>query len=511
MPINLIACVANYKNKLAIGKNNELLFKLHDDLAMFSQITKHSLHSLSKLNRNVIVMGRKTWFSLPLKKRPLQDRLNLILTNNNELHDISPYPSKFKLNTISDINSLFDKNMYFITFEQLIDFYKRTSSNIFVIGGSEIYNKFLEEDNKLIPENIYLTEVYNFKPVEGEEPTHFMNKPNQTYKLISISSKINDIKYNLNYRFLKYKKFPNGISQENKYLDLCNYILKNGNERPDRTGVGTISVFGTQLTFNISNSIPLLTSKRVAWKHCIEELLWFLRGDTDSKILQKKGVKIWNGNTSREFLDSRGLHHFDEGILGPGYGWQWRFFGAGYSQSFSDTTKIDTSEILGGFDQIEHVISELKTNPFSRKILVSAWNPSNASQMALEPCHFAFQFYVEQDSTGQKHLSCHFMMRSNDIGCGTSFNLMSYAVLTYIIALKCDMQPKNLIYTCSDAHIYKNHLTQIKEQLNRELHPLPKLIINKNVKTKDWKDITISDFEVIGYFPEPSIKMDMAI
>jgi thymidylate synthase len=241
----------------------------------------------------------------------------------------------------------------------------------------------------------------------------------------------------------------------------------------------------------------------------VEELLWFCRGDTDAKILQKKGIKIWDGNTSREFLDNRGLYHYDEGILGAGYGWQIRFQGAKYSQNFADTSKCDTS-LIGGFDQLAYIENLLKTDPFSRRIMMCYWNPSDFDKTALLPCHYSIQFYVTEEK-GERYLSSHFIMRSNDVFLGNPVNISSYSVLTYILALKCNMKPKELVYSCSDTHIYRNHITQVKEQLSRTCMPFPKLKLDDSIKNKDWPDITINDFELIGYFSHPSIKAPMAI
>jgi thymidylate synthase len=268
-------------------------------------------------------------------------------------------------------------------------------------------------------------------------------------------------------------------------------------------------MFGHQISFDISQSIPLFTTKRVPWKSCIEELLWFMRGDTDAKILQHKGVHIWDGNTSREFLDSRGLQHYDAGILGAGYGWQWRFFGANYSQAFADTSEIDRSKI-GGFDQLAYVENELRTNPFSRRIMMSYWNPTDFDKTSLLPCHFTCQFYVTE-RYGERYLSCHFVMRSNDLFLGNPFNIFSYAVLTYILAMRCDMKPDRLVYSVGDAHIYKNHLEQVAEQLHRSPRPFPKLRLNSEVRTKSIDNITVDDFDIVGYFPHPSIRAPMAI
>jgi thymidylate synthase/dihydrofolate reductase len=401
MTINLIACVAHYKNKLAIGRNNSLLFNLQDELRYFKNITTSSFCKNSKISKNVVLMGRKTWFSIPREKRPLKNRLNLVLTNDPELLKVSPY-SKLKP---------LDKHVYFLTFQQFIQFYQATEANVFVIGGSSIYNLFLNNENYLLkPKNVYLTEVKcQFK--QDEEPDTFMDHLDYNYKLISYSEKNKTDA--LSYRYLRYQYDPS-VPQEIEYLHLAKDIIEHGNERIDRTGVGTISKLGASLRFDISDGkIPLLTTKRVSLKGIIEELLFFCRGDTDTSLLEENGVRIWNGNTTRNFLDNRGLQHYREGVMGPMYGWMWRHFGAQYSQAFANTSKIDTTKI-GGFDQLSHIENLLKTDPFSRRIYLSNLNPKDSSKMVLEPCHVFFQLYVTEQN-GQKYLSGYFTMRSNDI------------------------------------------------------------------------------------------------
>lgn len=486
MTIHLIANVLFTQNKFAIGQNNELLFPIKDDLKFFKNITTYSLKPNCTLNKNIIVMGYNTWRSMGYKSLP--NRINIILTKKT-------------------IPSLLNKDTYFMSLQNFVKFYnKHNQPNTFVIGGSQIYNLFLHHKS-LFPQDIYLTCITNYdKNKRNISPNVFFDVINDNYKLISFSEEMNqnDIKF----RFLKYKYQPFG-SQEKQYIKLTEEVLSHGTEKPDRTGVGTKSIFTTQLEFDISHCVPLLTTKRVPWKHVIYELLWFLRGDTNAKLLENNGVKIWNGNSSREFLDSRGLN-YPEGVLGPIYGWQWRYFGAEYDPEFSDTSNFEKNDI-GGFDQIDYIISELKSNPHSRRLLVSAWNPSDFDKMALPPCHFCFQFYVRETKNGVKFLDCHFNMRSTDVALGLPFNLFSYAVLTYIIALKTDMKPGKLIYTGSDVHVYKNHFSPMAIQLNRSLRPFPKLKINPDIKFKDFKDISIDDFDLIGYFPHGTIKMEMAV
>jgi thymidylate synthase/dihydrofolate reductase len=482
MTIQLISCVYFQNNKFAIGNNeNDLLFRFKKDLEFFKEITKNE-------DGNVILMGRKTWESLGSK--PLSGRINIILTNKTQKSN--------------------KKNVFFMNIDQFTSYYNKNQNNkpnVFIIGGSHIYNLFLNHQT-LFPQKIYLTHVELDKKNPNQNPNAsvFFDCLSDNYKLISVSQKYfeNDYKF----RFLQYQ-YTNKKSEEYKYNELLKSIIKNGSVKPDRTGVGTLSTFGQQLHFDISSCVPLLTSKRVAWKSCIEELLWFLRGDTNASILQNKKVKIWDGNSSRAFLDSRGLYDYPNGVLGPVYGWQWRFFGADYHPDFSNTNNIKRNSI-GGFDQIEFVVNELKSNPHSRRILVSAWNPSDLHKMALPPCHYSFQFYVREVNK-QKYLDCHFIMRSTDTTLGLPFNLFSYTVLSYIIALKVNMKPGRLIYTGSDVHIYKNHNFQVISQLQRNFRPLPKLILNPQIRDKQFYEITIDDFDIVGYFPHPSIKMDMAV
>lgn len=287
---------------------------------------------------------------------------------------------------------------------------------------------------------------------------------------------------------------------DNTYIELLRYVLKNGKERKDRTGTDTISCFGQQLKFDISTSVPVLTTKKMAWRSCIKELLWFLKGDTTVKTLQEQGVKIWNANTTREFLDKNDKKHIKEGEIGAGYGFQWRHFGGEYG-----------SNLPGGVDQIEYIINEIKTNPMSRRIYLSAWNPSQMDDMALPPCHVSCQFYIDNDDNGEpKHLSCHLYQRSVDCFLGLPFNIFSYTVLTYLLAKICNLHPKELIISTGDTHIYKNHIEQVKLQIEREPYPSPQLILNSSIKTKKIEEFTINDFELLNYNYHPAILGEMS-
>ncbi|MFL0110255.1 thymidylate synthase [Tenacibaculum maritimum] len=272
-----------------------------------------------------------------------------------------------------------------------------------------------------------------------------------------------------------------------QYLDLVKHVLENGNEKGDRTGTGTKSVFGYQMRFDLSEGLPMVTTKKLHLKSIIYELLWFIKGDTNVNYLQENGVRIWN-----EWAD-------EKGDLGPVYGHQWRNW--------------NSDEI----DQLKEVITTLKTNPNSRRMLVSAWNPSvlpdtsktfseNVAdgKAALPPCHAFFQFYVTEGK-----LSCQLYQRSADIFLGVPFNIASYALFTMMIAQVCGYEPGEFIHTFGDAHIYNNHKEQLKLQLSRTPKSLPKIKINPNIK--DIEAFTFDDFELIDYNPHPHIKGVVAI
>ena len=285
---------------------------------------------------------------------------------------------------------------------------------------------------------------------------------------------------------------------ELQYINLIKHILENGISKDDRTGVGTLSIFSYNMKFNLRESFPLLTTKKVYWKGVVEELLWFISGSTNSNILKEKGVKIWEGNSSREFLDSRGLSHYDEGDIGAGYGFQWRHFGAKY------TNMYDNYEGQG-IDQLKDVIYKIKNTPNDRRIIMSAWNPTDLDKMALPPCHIFVQFWVD---TNKKELHSQMYQRSCDVGLGVPFNIASYSLLTCIIAKLCDLTPGDFHYCMGDTHIYKNHIDAMKLQITREPYDFPKIKI-KNIT--DIDNITADDIELIDYKYYENIKMNMAV
>jgi thymidylate synthase len=285
---------------------------------------------------------------------------------------------------------------------------------------------------------------------------------------------------------------------ESQYINLIKHILENGISKDDRTGIGTLSIFSYNMTFNLRESFPLLTTKKVYWKGVVEELLWFISGSTDSNKLKEKGVKIWEGNSSREFLDRRGLTHYDQGDIGAGYGFQWRHFGAKY------TNMYDSYEGQG-IDQLKDVIYKIKNTPDDRRIIMSAWNPADIDKMALPPCHIFVQFWVD---TNKKELHSQMYQRSCDVGLGVPFNIASYALLTCIIAKLCDLTPGDFHYCMGDTHIYKNHIDAMKLQITRDPYDFPKI----NIKDiTDIDNIKFDDIELIDYKYYENIKMNMAV
>ena len=469
MKFNLI--VAFCKN-FGIGYQNKIPWHIREDLVHFQELTKDSL----------VVMGRETYFSIPEQHRPLKDRVNVILTNN---------PVKRERERERERECA--GNLIFLNFEQLQDYWVcKGDQSIYIIGGESIYKQFSD----LPFHKVYVT--YIDKDYQCDK--HFMFPKN--CQLVNVSENYYSETEKCNYRFLEYEchKQEHG---EYQYLTLLKDVLDNGNSRDDRTKTGTISVFGRQIRFDISQVIPILTTKFVPFKMVVKELLWFLKGQTDNKILQDQGVHIWDGNTTREFLDHRGLPDYQIGDIGPMYGFQWRHFGAKYE----GCTKNYTGQ---GIDQLEIVMQLLRDDPFSRRIAMTTYNVADLEKGVLHPCHGIYiQFYVEIVD-GLKCLSCHMTQRSVDCGLGLPFNIVSYSVLTHIIAQKVDMVPNELIISTGDTHIYNNHVDALTNQTHRTPYPFPKLKMN-NIKNRKWEEITADDFELVGYFSHPSIKMVMNV
>ncbi len=302
----------------------------------------------------------------------------------------------------------------------------------------------------------------------------------------------------LNKSFNAYTNETVEAHEENQYLNLIYDILTYGNLEEGRNGF-TKSIYGASMHFSLENGkIPIFTTKKVAWKTCLRELLWFIRGDTNNEKLQKQNVHIWDGNASREFLDSRGLFDRPENDLGPIYGYQWRNFNAIYKDCHTNYSGQGVDQLA---DVIECLKDPMKRN--SRRMIISAWNPCQLNEMALPPCHILMQFNVHD---GNK-LSCSMYQRSNDEACGTCINIASYSFFTHLLAKHCDLEAYEFCYFKGNCHIYNEHIDAIKEQLKRKPYEFPTVTIK--TKRENINDYQVDDFELHNYIHHDQIKFKM--
>lgn len=459
MEFSIIAAMT--KNR-GIGFQNKLPWSKEEgkeDMKHFRKITTENKDTY-------IVMGRKTWESL---KKPLDKRTNVVISKTINDH-------KGRILVLDNLETLF----------KMIHFSGDIKSQIFIIGGQQLYQEAIVHP---FCKKIYLTEL----DLETECDRFFPKIP-PYFKLTEETPFEKGV-------FMAYSNNINHNSEEFQYLNLLENILTIGEEKTDRTGTGTISLFGSQMRFSLKNDIiPLLTTKKVYWKGVIEELLFFLRGDHDNRKLQKKGVHIWDGNTSREFLDKNNSK-LESDDLGKAYGVQWRAAGA-------PIVSLEESYLGKGFDQLQNVIHLLKHEPDSRRIIINAWNVPELKDMALPPCHMLYQFYVSQG----KYLNCMMTQRSADTFLGLPFNIASTAVLTRILANVSNLLPGEIIISIGDAHIYKNHIEQVKKQLCRDPLNFPKLnIVKKLNNLNDIENLKYEDFELDEYCCWAGIKAKMAI
>jgi len=486
--ISIEVIVAASRNRV-MGVNGTLPWgmALKQDLARFSRLTRGQ----------IILMGRKTWDSLPHK--PLPDRKHIVITSTPER-----YNTEFAVHRQS---TRFCRITEFVDVVREFNSAAAIPTTLYVIGGRQILDHFIG-----YAQHLHLTWVDTNIPLsEAAEITLLPRIPSSRFALThySASPPLPEPDPPASpcpprYEFLTYTALPKGSTSvpnnESVYLDLLRDILTYGSSRPDRTGTGTVGVFARQLRFDLA-ALPILTTKHVAWKSCLRELLWFLRGSTDARELSREGVRIWQGNSSRAFLDSRGLGDLPEGDIGAGYGFQWRHFGAEYGTCEEDYAGQ-------GVDQIEGVVRSLREDPFGRRHVVSAWNPAALSRMALPPCHVLFQFYVD----ARRRLSCHLYQRSVDCFLGLPFNILSYAILTRIIAMRAGLDGVHeLIISTGDTHIYTDHIPQVQEQLTRSPCPAPILEIHPDIATLDWKEMRVDHFSLHGYFHHEPIAAKMSV
>ena len=485
MQINLILAVDLSDG---IGKNNSIPWNLKNDLKYFKKNTSYG-------NDNAVIMGRKTWESIPQKNRPLKNRLNIIVSTK---YDIEKKKNIINTDSIQNALCLCKK-------EQI--------NKCWIIGGKSIYEYFLKEK---LYDLIYITRIFN--NFDCDTKVDFLNEYlSQTVIIAKTNLKIeNKTKYqhfiygNPNYlqisqlnkvNYLKDLKFY--IHPDMVYLNVIKEILEDGNTRKTRNGE-TISSFGKRLELDLKEGLPLLTSKKIYWKGILHELQWFINSDTNSKNLEEKNVNIWKGNTDTSYLEKLNLP-YEEGIGGPIYGWQWRKFNQEYLFKNNETGIFEkTIGSKNGFDQLQFIIDEIKNDPKSRRLFMSAWNPCQMDQMCLPPCHVSYQFYVSEEG-----LSCQMYQRSADVFLGLPFNIASTATLTLLIAHHCGLEVDKMIICIGDAHIYTEHLEAIKQQLflDKPIYKLPKLEISKiydNINDYKYEDFLLTDYE-----SNPAIKAKM--
>jgi dihydrofolate reductase / thymidylate synthase len=474
----------------AVGENGEFGYKgnmpwkpLGKDMKYFKRITQTTRN---KNKKNAVIMGRNTYQSIPVSKRPLEGRFNVVLTRSGDIfssyHLIRGSSLEYVMNIINQSYEI---------------------ESVFIIGGISVFNEAMRIMPKQI-DKLYLTKVHssfeadihmNMQEIRAFFP-HVLDT-DQSKKVYRCEKQ--NAYYSIHVWSTKHHFVPHR-HEEYQYLDLIQTIFNTGTIRADRTGVGTIAIFGHQMKFSLRNgTLPLITTKQTFFRGIAEELLWFISGKTNAKLLSEKGIKIWDANSSKEFLASRGLHHLDEGDIGAGYSHQWRHFGAKYTDMHADYTGQ-------GIDQLAECIHKIKHNPSDRRIVMTAWNPVDLPNTALPPCHMFCQFFVDVE---KQELSCQMYQRSGDAGLGIPFNIASYALLTHMIAHVCHLKPGDFIHTLGDTHVYLNHIEPLKEQLKRSPFPFPTITLDPSIQSIDefrYEHIKLHDYKY-----HPRIHMNMAV
>jgi dihydrofolate reductase / thymidylate synthase len=476
--MNLIVAICKKNN--GIGFQNGLPWHLKKDLKYFKETTTSP--------GSVVIMGRKTWDSLPVK--PLPNRINVVITRNEDasfLKSFKKYDNTFVCKNIEGILNIFSS-------------VKGVKHNIFVIGGQEIYKLALESN---LCNQLYITEIYNEFECDSFFPIENLN---ENFSLVNVSKfQEEDGVYFRNkvYKHNSYVK-PEELwknVEEYQYINTMIDILNDGIETNDRTQVGTLSLFGKHFKYDLSDTFPALTTKRIYMRGIFEELMMYLTGKTDNGILNEKNIHIWDGNTTREFLDQRGLAHYPVGDMGETYGFNFRHFGAKYEDCKQDYTGMGT-------DQLQNVLHLIKNDPNSRRIIINLWNASTLSNAALPACLCMYQFYV---NTRDNKLNLQIYIRSSDFFLANNWNVCTGAFLVHMI---CNLEDINLtpgiLTVCTgDTHIYKSHIEQVKENISRTPKPFSKLVVKE--KKKCITDFKYEDFKLIDYKPEKNISAPMAV
>lgn len=453
-----------------ISINNQLPWRFMKDLNFFNTLTKSSsIFPEITETENILIMGRKTFESLKCKK--LKNRKMFVITSNWKKLKID-YPN------IDFFSSFHDAYINSINYN---------NSAIWVIGGSQIYNIALRH---WACDKIYWTQIKGkFTTDVFIDMTNYLIDWTHTQITTDIDQYTNQT-YELEFKLGK--KIQN---VETQYLLLLYNVINNGDKRQTRNAI-TFSKFNNTLKCNLSYGFPLLTTKKMFWKGIVEELLFFIRGNTDTTELSKKGIKIWELNTSKDFLDSVGLN-YKTGSMGPMYGYQWRHWNKPYQQNVPNHQQ--------GIDQLVNVINEIKNDPHSRRILMTDFNPSQVSEGVLYPCHsIIIQFYVESNK-----LSCTMYQRSGDLFLGIPFNIASTSLLLHIISKLTNLEPYMMNLVLGDYHIYDTHLDAVMEQLNRTPKDFPQIIIPDFTTIEEVEKSEFSDYKLINYHHDPTISAQM--
>lgn len=492
----MLSLIVAHDTKYGIGKKNQLPWKLRKEMIHFKNITLFSPPNRKVMN--AVIMGRKTWESIPERYRPLANRINIVLTSRDNYFGDTPPGHTYALSSI-------DKAIDYIKdyAEKILNV---ELGEIFIIGGNSVYQEAMKREDLT---NMYITEVYQ----DFECDTFFAEKKEfkkylTNYNLVSCSKF--EEENNIHFRYFKYQKKDFDLESQNiyqneeeqQYLDLLYKIGMEGIKRGDRTGTGTISTFGEIQKFNLRDTFPILTTKRIFFKAVFEELMLYLRGQTDNKILKRKNIHIWDGNTSREFLDKRKLYDYEEGDMGETYGFNFRHFGGDYRGCQHSYKKG-----VDGFDQLQNALNLIKNNPESRRIIITLWNPATEHKAALPSCLCWYQFYV---NPYEKTLSLVINIRSSDFFLANNWNVCTGALLVHLICNleDIDLTPGNLTVMSGDTHLYINHLEQVRENLDRKARPFPKLVVEgkKNIENYEYEDV-----KLLGYNPYPNIPAAMAV
>ena len=474
----LLNIVVSVNQNNLIGSNNDLLINSKDDLKNFYKITtcKYPEGPL-----NIVIMGYNTWKSIPGNKRPLVSRMNLIISHN---HQGEITESEF-VKVFPDLQSCY----------QWSD--QNTDGRVFVIGGESIYQQCLDHHKNQI-NIIHLTKFHDglrFNCLESQIkrfPNGLLNEMDlireENLDLdCNVYSKTGYYPDKIETHFCTYQSSQYTNKGEYQYLNLLQKVMDEGIHGHTRNGK-TRSLFGERMEFDMRDGFPLLTTKKMGYKTILRELLWFISGSTSNVELQAKNVHIWNLNSTREFLDSRGLD-YEEGDLGPVYGFQWRHSGAEYKDCHTDYTGQ-------GVDQLQNVIDLIKNDPHSRRIIMNSWNASYLDKMALPPCHVMCQFHVNSELGT---LDCQLYQRSGDMFLGVPFNIASYSFLLHIIADITRYKPGKLIHILGDTHIYEQHFDAVNKQLERVPVGFPQLEVLKDLSVKNIDDITEEMFSIKDY------------